>query len=45
LAAYREARKNWELGRITFVAIMTDGRNEDPDSIGQRQLLDGLAGR
>lgn len=43
LAAYREARKNWELGRINIVAIMTDGRNEDPDSIGQRELLDELA--
>ncbi|MGW6441585.1 substrate-binding domain-containing protein [Lentzea sp. NPDC055074] len=43
LAAYQEARKNWELGRINIVAIMTDGRNEDPDSIGQRQLLDELA--
>ncbi|MET9224411.1 substrate-binding and VWA domain-containing protein [Lentzea sp. NPDC003310] len=43
LAAYQEARKNWELGRINIVAIMTDGRNEDPDSISQRQLLDELA--
>jgi hypothetical protein len=23
------------------VAIKTDGRNEDPDSVGQRQLPDG----
>ncbi|USX54628.1 substrate-binding and VWA domain-containing protein [Lentzea sp. HUAS12] len=43
LAAYGEARKNWELGRINIVAIMTDGRNEDPDSISQRELLDELA--
>ncbi|SFR03857.1 von Willebrand factor type A domain-containing protein [Lentzea waywayandensis] len=43
LAAYQEARKSWELGRINIVAIMTDGRNEDPDSISQRQLLDELA--
>ncbi|NKE62884.1 VWA domain-containing protein [Lentzea sp. PSKA42] len=43
LAAYQEARKSWELGRINIVAIMTDGRNEDPDSITQRQLLDELA--
>jgi ABC-type molybdate transport system substrate-binding protein len=42
LAAYQEARKNWELGRINIVAIMTDGRNEDPDSIPQRQLLEEL---
>lgn len=43
LAAYQEARRSWELGRINIVAIMTDGRNEDPDSISQRQLLDELA--
>lgn len=43
LAAYQEARKNWELGRINIVIIMTDGRNEDADSISQRQLLDELA--
>ncbi|MFS8096837.1 substrate-binding and VWA domain-containing protein [Lentzea alba] len=42
LAAYREARKNWELGRINIVAIMTDGRNEDPDSISQKELLEEL---
>ena len=42
LAAYQEARRNWELGRINILVIMTDGRNEDPDSISQRQLLDEL---
>lgn len=42
LAAYQEARKNWELGRINIVAIMTDGRNEDPDSISQQKLLEEL---
>jgi ABC-type molybdate transport system substrate-binding protein len=42
LAAYKEARRNWELGRINIVAIMTDGRNEDADSISQRELLDEL---
>ncbi len=42
LAAYQEARKNWELGRINIVAIMTDGRNEDPVSITQQKLLEEL---
>jgi hypothetical protein len=42
LAAYQQARQNWELGRINIVAIMTDGRNEDPKSITQQQLLEEL---
>ncbi|WP_235921191.1 substrate-binding and VWA domain-containing protein [Lentzea tibetensis] len=42
LAAYREARQKWELGKINIVVIMTDGRNEDPKSITQPQLLDEL---
>jgi Ca-activated chloride channel family protein len=30
-AAYLEAQKNWEAGRINIVVLMTDGKNEDPD--------------
>ncbi|GLZ28664.1 hypothetical protein Lesp02_08540 [Lentzea sp. NBRC 105346] len=43
LAAYQEARANWELGRINIVAVMTDGRNDDPKTISQKQLLEELA--
>jgi Ca-activated chloride channel family protein len=30
-AAYLEAQRNWEAGRINFVVLMTDGKNEDPE--------------
>ncbi|MGC5022711.1 substrate-binding and VWA domain-containing protein [Micromonospora sp. DT47] len=43
LAAYREARQHWTPGRINLVLIMTDGQNEDADSIGRDQLLAELA--
>jgi ABC-type molybdate transport system substrate-binding protein len=43
LAAYTEARAAWKPGRINIVVIMTDGRNEDPKSITQPQLLEELA--
>jgi len=43
LAAYTEARAAWRPGRINIVVIMTDGRNEDPKSITQPQLLAELA--
>jgi len=39
LAAYRNSRQNWEPGRINLVVVLTDGRNEDRDSIGKDQLL------
>ncbi|PMR58772.1 hypothetical protein C1A38_22880 [Verrucosispora sp. ts21] len=39
LAAYRDARRNWTPGRINLVLVMTDGRNEDADSIGRAALL------
>ncbi|MGS2612921.1 substrate-binding and VWA domain-containing protein [Micromonospora sp. LZ34] len=43
LAAYREARQHWTPGRINLVLIMTDGQNEDVDSIRRDQLLAELA--
>jgi Mg-chelatase subunit ChlD len=43
LAAYRAARQNFEPGRINTVVVMTDGRNEDPDSISRDELLAELA--
>lgn len=43
LAAYRAARQNFEPGRINTVVVMTDGRNEDPNSISRDQLLAELA--
>ncbi|WP_433551943.1 substrate-binding and VWA domain-containing protein [Micromonospora zamorensis] len=39
LAAYRNARQHWTPGRINLVLIMTDGRNEDGDSIGRSKFL------
>jgi hypothetical protein len=43
LAAYQNARQNWQPGRINLVVVLTDGQNEDPDSIGLPGLLDQLA--
>ncbi|TNC22674.1 VWA domain-containing protein [Amycolatopsis alkalitolerans] len=42
LAAYRQARADWEAGRLNLVIVMTDGRNEDPRGISRDGLLDGL---
>ncbi|MGC5308785.1 substrate-binding domain-containing protein [Micromonospora zamorensis] len=42
LAAYRNARQHWTPGRINLVLIMTDGRNEDGDSIGRSKFLSEL---
>lgn len=39
LAAYQAARQNYEPGRINTVILMTDGKNEDPNSISREQLL------
>ncbi|GIJ34224.1 substrate-binding and VWA domain-containing protein [Micromonospora sediminimaris] len=39
LAAYRDARRNWTPGRINLVLVMTDGRNEDDDTIGRADFL------
>ncbi|MFV2116331.1 substrate-binding domain-containing protein [Micromonospora sp. LOL_025] len=43
LAAYRDARRNWTPGRINLVLIMTDGRDEDGESIGRSRFLAELA--
>jgi Mg-chelatase subunit ChlD len=43
LAAYRDARRHWTPGRINLVLVMTDGRNEDEESIGRSRLLAELA--
>ncbi|MEW2330811.1 substrate-binding and VWA domain-containing protein [Micromonospora chersina] len=39
LAAYRDARRHWTPGRINLVLVMTDGRNEDAESIGRTKFL------
>lgn len=44
LAAYQQARQDWEAGRLNLVILMTDGRNEDPHGITRDQLLAGLRG-
>ncbi|PZF93952.1 substrate-binding and VWA domain-containing protein [Micromonospora deserti] len=43
LAAYRDARQHWTPGRINLVLVMTDGRNEDDDSIGRSMFFAELA--
>jgi hypothetical protein len=42
LAAYRAAVRSYRPGYSNAVVLMTDGRNDDPDSIGLGELLDGL---
>jgi extracellular solute-binding protein/von Willebrand factor type A domain-containing protein len=39
LAAYQSARQSWEPGRINIVVALTDGRNEDQNSISKDQLI------
>lgn len=41
-ATYRAAREQWEPGRLNVVVVMTDGHNEDGDSIDLETLLAGL---
>ena len=43
LAAYQSARQNFEPGRINTVIVLTDGRNEDANSISREALLSELA--
>lgn len=42
LAAYQNARQNWKPGRINLVVVLTDGRNEDSETIGLPRLLKEL---
>jgi hypothetical protein len=42
LAAYQSARQNYEAGRINVVIVMTDGRNDDANSISRDELLTEL---
>lgn len=42
LAAYQDARQNWEAGRINVVIVMTDGKNDDPNGISLDALLSQL---
>lgn len=43
LAAYQSARQNYEPGRINVVILLTDGRNDDKNSITREDLLSELA--
>ncbi|HKS49565.1 MAG TPA: substrate-binding and VWA domain-containing protein [Amycolatopsis sp.] len=43
LAAYRQAREEWEAGRLNLVIVMTDGQNQDPQGISLDQLRAELA--
>jgi hypothetical protein len=42
LAAYREAVDNWRPGRLNVVLIYTDGRDNDPQTIGLDDLISTL---
>jgi len=42
LAAYQSARQNYEPGRINVVILMTDGKNDDANSISRDVLLTEL---
>jgi Mg-chelatase subunit ChlD len=42
LAAYRSAVEGYRPGHANSVVLMTDGRNEDPAGLSQRQLLEQL---
>jgi hypothetical protein len=39
LAAYQDARQNWEPGRINVVTVLTDGKNDDKDGITRDALI------
>lgn len=39
LAAYQDARQNWESGRINVVIVLTDGKNDDRAGISLDQLV------
>jgi ABC-type molybdate transport system substrate-binding protein len=39
LAAYQNAFQNWEPDKLNLVVVLTDGRNEDRESISEEQLL------
>lgn len=43
LAAVRAMQANYEPGRVNSVLLLTDGRNDDPGSIGLPELLTTLA--
>jgi hypothetical protein len=42
LAAFKSANQNYEAGRINVVIVLTDGRNEDDNSISRQELLKQL---
>lgn len=42
LAAYVEATRTWEGRRLNLVVLLTDGRNEDPESVTRERLLSRL---
>jgi hypothetical protein len=42
LAAYQSARQNFEPGRINVVIVLTDGRNDDDNTISRDALLTEL---
>ncbi|MEV7195978.1 substrate-binding and VWA domain-containing protein [Streptomyces sp. NPDC093510] len=44
LAAYKKARSTYASGKFNALVILTDGANQDPDSISRSSLLSQLKG-
>jgi len=44
LAAYRDATRNWTVGRINMVLVLTDGKDDNASGISRAKLLEELAG-
>lgn len=42
LAAYKTVQDQWEPGRVNSVVLMTDGKDDDDNGIGQQALLKEL---
>jgi ABC-type molybdate transport system substrate-binding protein len=42
LAAYRDARNGWEVGRLNLLIVLTGGRNDDPDAANLDRFLGEL---
>jgi hypothetical protein len=42
LAGFRDAQSDFAYGRLNALVVITDGRNEDDESVSLRRLLDEL---
>jgi Ca-activated chloride channel family protein len=42
LEAYKAVKAGWEPGKVNSVILFTDGKNQNPDGISQKYLIDQL---